>query len=142
MLVVFQGQAPIFPEDAKDNRDPSWLTHRCCLRRASEMRPRKSVMNSISLKSVEIVTVHGAVSVVAYVEEGQAATKETRRTCARSVASLVAEFDFQPSDNIFNSYVLTIDTGLPENNGYAVDFIEAAAEVAAQETLKKSFCRM
>ena len=48
------------------------------------MRPRKSVMNSISLKSVEIVTVHGAVSVVvAYVEEGQTATKETRRTCAR-----------------------------------------------------------
>ena len=102
------------------------------------MRVGKSVVNSISLKSVEIATVHGAVSiVVAYVEEGRAATNETRRTCARSVASLVAELDFQPSDNISNRNILTIAIGLPENNGYAVDFIEAVAEVAGKVPLHR-----
>jgi 5-methyltetrahydrofolate--homocysteine methyltransferase len=99
----------------------------------------KSIVNSISLKSGEaeflrqakIVKAHGAaVVVMAFDEEGQAATFEDKvRMCQRSYNLLRTKIDFPPEDIIFDCNVLTIATGLPEHNGYAVDFIEAVAEL-------------
>ena len=37
--------------------------------------------------------------------------------------------DFPPEDIIFDCNVLTIATGLPEHNSYAIDFINAVAEI-------------
>lgn len=38
------------------------------------------------------------------------------------------QIDFNPSDIIFDPSILTICTGIPEHNSYAVDFIEATGE--------------
>ena len=44
--------------------------------------------------------------------------------------------DFPPSQTIFNCDVLTVATGLPEPNVYAVDFIKAVAEVESKLRLR------
>ena len=75
-----------------------------------------------------MVEVHGAVSVVmACVEEGQAATNEVKAHMCP--LDCLTQIGLPQCHIIFNCYVLTIATGLPEYNGYAVDFIEAVAEV-------------
>ena len=42
------------------------------------------------------------------------------------------EFNFPPGQTIFSCNVLSVVTGSPEHDGYAVDFIEAIAEVEAK----------
>eukprot|EP00879_Flechtneria_rotunda_P001912 GHRR01002085.1.p1 GENE.GHRR01002085.1~~GHRR01002085.1.p1 ORF type:complete len:831 (+),score=321.20 GHRR01002085.1:401-2893(+) len=99
----------------------------------------KCIVNSISLKEGEdkfreqatIVKNHGAaVVVMAFDETGQAAGFEDKvRMCQRGYRILVEEVGFNPQDIIFDPNILTVGTGLPEHNNYAVDFIRATREI-------------
>lgn len=93
----------------------------------------KSIINSISLKEGEEVFLShathiknsgAAVVVMAFDEEGQASTYERRiSVCKRAYDLLVQKAGFKPEDIIFDPNVLSIATGLPEHDSYAVDFI-------------------
>ena len=48
------------------------------------------------------------------------------RICMRAFKILVEEVGFDPQDIIFDPNILTVGTGLPEHNNYAVDFIRQA----------------
>ncbi|GLC76670.1 hypothetical protein PLESTF_001815300 [Pleodorina starrii] len=99
----------------------------------------KCIVNSISLKEgedafcrqAEIVKRHGAaVVVMAFDEQGQAAGYTDKiRICCRAYKILVERVGFNPNDIIFDPNILTIGTGLPEHNNYAVDFIRATREI-------------
>ena len=101
----------------------------------------KCVLNSISLKDGEetflkrarLAQRYGAaVIVMAFDEEGQAATKtEKVRICTRAYRLLVDGIGFDPEDIIFDPNILTVATGIDEHNNYAVDFIEAVREIKA-----------
>jgi len=54
------------------------------------------------------------------------------RMCQRAYRILVEEVGFNPQDIIFDPNILTVGTGLPEHNNYAVDFIRATAEIKRQ----------
>ncbi|KAK9815486.1 hypothetical protein WJX72_004510 [[Myrmecia] bisecta] len=102
----------------------------------------KCIVNSISLKEGEeafrhharIVKRHGAaVVVMAFDEEGQAATAADKvRICSRAFRILVDEVGFNPQDIVFDPNILTVGTGMAEHNNYAVDFIQATAEIKKQ----------
>ena len=47
------------------------------------------------------------------------------RMCKRAYDLLVEKLDFDTEDIVFDPNILTVGTGLPEHNNYAVDFIEA-----------------
>ena len=104
-----------------------------------EMRPGKCVVNSISLKEGEAVFLSqaakvmrygAAVIVMAFDEQGQAASKEDKiRICERAYDLLRSELDFPPEDIIFDPNILTVGTGIEEHNTYALDFIEATTEI-------------
>merc|ERR1719287_426230 len=99
----------------------------------------KPIINSISLKPgkaefirhANIVKKHGAaVVVMAFDEQGQAATEEEKvRICKRSYDVLVNEVKFPPEDIIFDPNVLTIGTGMEEHANYGVDFIRATKRI-------------
>jgi 5-methyltetrahydrofolate--homocysteine methyltransferase len=99
----------------------------------------KSIVNSISLKVGEeeylrqaklCMRFGAAVIIMAFDEQGQAATFEDKvRICQRSYRLIRTKLDFPPEDIIFDCNVLTIATGLPEHNGYGIDFINAVAEI-------------
>ncbi len=102
----------------------------------------KGVVNSISLKEGEAAFLQhaekvrrygAAVVVMAFDEKGQAATFEDKvRICERSYKLLTERCGFHPSDIIFDANVLTVATGMEEHDGYALDFIRAAAEIKAR----------
>ncbi len=95
----------------------------------------KGIVNSISLKEGEekfrqnaatVLKYGAAVVVMAFDEQGQAATYEDRiRICERAYRILVDEVGFAPDDIIFDPNILTVATGMEEHNNYAVDFIRA-----------------
>merc|ERR1719207_469658 len=100
----------------------------------------KAIVNSISLKVGEelfiehatLLRKHGAaVVVMAFDEQGQAATKEDKiRICKRSYDILVNEpVCFPPEDIIFDPNIFTIGTGIEEHNAYGVDFIDACKTI-------------
>ncbi|MEN0063702.1 MAG: methionine synthase [Myxococcota bacterium] len=99
----------------------------------------KGVVNSISLKEgeeqfreqAEIVRRYGAaVIVMAFDEKGQADSVERRiETLSRAVGILVDEMGFSPDDIIVDPNVFAIATGIEEHDRYALDFIEATAEL-------------
>ena len=99
----------------------------------------KPIINSISLKVGEDVFIeqatllkkHGAaVVVMAFDEEGQAATESEKvRICKRSYDVLVNKVGFPPEDIIFDPNVLTIGTGMEEHANYGVDFIKACKRI-------------
>ena len=99
----------------------------------------KGIVNSISLKEGETafiaaakkVRAYGAaVVVMAFDEVGQADTKARKiEICTRAYHILVDELDFPPEDIIFDPNIFAIGTGIEEHNNYAVDFIEATAEI-------------
>lgn len=101
----------------------------------------KSIVNSISLKEGEesflknarLAKRYGAaVVVMAFDEQGQAATKEDKvRICKRAYDLLLHQADFDAGDIIFDPNILTVATGMEEHNNYAVDFIEAVKEIKA-----------
>ncbi|MEI6764453.1 MAG: methionine synthase [Bacteroidota bacterium] len=95
----------------------------------------KAIANSISLKEGESVfierarTLHdlGAAAIVmAFDENGQAATKEEKiAVCKRAYDLLTKEADFKPEDIFFDANILTIGTGMDEHAAYALNFLEA-----------------
>ncbi len=95
----------------------------------------KGIVNSISLKEGEerfreqartIRRYGAAVVVMAFDEQGQAATYSDKvRICKRAYRILIDEVHFPPEDIIFDPNILTVATGIPEHDNYAVDFIEA-----------------
>ncbi|HEX8810491.1 MAG TPA: methionine synthase, partial [Terracidiphilus sp.] len=95
----------------------------------------KGIVNSISLKEGEekfrkqaatILKFGAAVVVMAFDEQGQAATYEDKiRIAERAYRMLVDEVGFPPEDIIFDPNILTVATGIEEHNNYAVDFIRA-----------------
>ena len=99
----------------------------------------KCIINSISLKVGEelfiehatLLKKHGAaVVVMAFDEEGQAATADEKiRICKRSYDILVNKVRFPPEDIIFDPNVLTIGTGMEEHADYAIDFIVATKKI-------------
>ena len=99
----------------------------------------KPIINSISLKVGEelfkeqatLLRKHGAaVVVMAFDEEGQAATEEEKvRICKRSYDILVNEVKFPPEDIVFDPNVLTIGTGMEEHADYGIDFINATKRI-------------
>ena len=102
----------------------------------------KPIVNSISLKVGEeqfmehatLLKKHGAaVVVMAFDEEGQAATESEKvRICKRSYDILVDRVKFPPEDIIFDPNVLTIGTGMEEHANYGVDFINACKTIKEQ----------
>ncbi len=97
----------------------------------------KSIVNSISLKEGENVFIDhaikvkdygAAVIVMAFDEQGQATTFERRKEiCLRAFNILTNEVGFPPEDIIFDTNILTIATGIPDHNNFAVDFINTAS---------------
>ena len=94
----------------------------------------KGIVNSISLKDGEAeflrrakrIKRYGAATVVmAFDEQGQAATRDDKvRICTRAY-KLLTGIGFPPEDIIFDPNILTVATGIEEHNNYAVDFFEA-----------------
>jgi 5-methyltetrahydrofolate--homocysteine methyltransferase len=99
----------------------------------------KGVVNSISLKEgeenfrhqAELLRRYGAaVIVMAFDEEGQADTRVRKfEICQRAYRILVDEIGFPAEDIIFDPNIFAVATGIDEHNNYAVDFIEATADI-------------
>ncbi|MGA7304118.1 MAG: methionine synthase, partial [Rhodothermales bacterium] len=95
----------------------------------------KGVVNSLSLKEgearfIEYATLAlkygAAVVVMAFDEAGQAGTFERRcEICERAYHLLVERVGFPAEDIIIDPNVFAVATGIPEHNGYALDFIRA-----------------
>ena len=107
----------------------------------------KGVVNSISLKEGEdafkekarLVRRYGAaVVVMAFDEEGQAATAERKvAICTRAYRILTEEVGFPPQDIIFDPNILTVATGMEEHDQYALAYIEATRRIKAALPLAK-----
>jgi 5-methyltetrahydrofolate--homocysteine methyltransferase len=101
----------------------------------------KGIVNSISLKEGEekfrenaakVMKYGAAVVVMAFDEDGQAATYEEKiRICQRAYSILVDDVGFPAEDIIFDPNILTVATGMEEHNNYAVDFINATRWIKA-----------
>ena len=101
----------------------------------------KGIVNSISMKEGEdkfrqnaakVLKYGAAVVVMAFDEQGQAATYEDKiRVCERAYHILVDQVGFPPEDIIFDPNILTVATGMEEHNNYAVDYINATRWIKA-----------
>ncbi len=99
----------------------------------------KAIVNSISLKDGEeeflrrakLIRRYGAaVVVMAFDEEGQATETEDKvRICRRAYRLLTEKVGFPPEDIVFDPNILTVATGIPEHDNYAVNFIEATRRI-------------
>jgi 5-methyltetrahydrofolate--homocysteine methyltransferase len=99
----------------------------------------KGIVNSISLKEGEAaflaaakrVRAYGAaVVVMAFDEKGQADTVERKvGICERSYRLLLEQAAFPAEDIIFDPNIFAVATGIEEHQRYALDFIEATAEI-------------
>ncbi|WP_038173600.1 methionine synthase [Vibrio pacinii] len=99
----------------------------------------KGIVNSISLKEGKEIFVNqaqlirrygAAVIVMAFDEIGQADTRERKiEICTKAYRILVDEVGFPPEDIIFDPNIFAVATGIDEHNNYAVDFIDAVADI-------------
>ncbi|GAA5213141.1 methionine synthase [Corallincola platygyrae] len=99
----------------------------------------KGVVNSISMKEGEekfieqatLIRRYGAaVIVMAFDEVGQADTRARKfEICQRAYDVLVNKVGFPPEDIIFDPNIFAVATGIDEHDNYAVDFIEATADI-------------
>ena len=99
----------------------------------------KGIVNSISLKEgeenfryqAELLRRYGAaVIIMAFDEDGQADTRTRKyEICKRAYNILVNEIGFPAEDIIFDPNIFAVATGIEEHNNYAVDFIEAVADI-------------
>jgi len=99
----------------------------------------KCIVNSISLKEGVEDFVHkakiikrygGAVVVMAFDEEGQAADQERKvEICTRSYNILVNVVGFNRNDIIFDPNILTLATGMEEHDNYGVEFLTATKKI-------------
>ncbi|GHU48273.1 methionine synthase [Spirochaetia bacterium] len=96
----------------------------------------KAVINSMSLKEGEAVFMersrlarrYGAsIIFMLFDERGQAASFERKIEIAARAYKLLTEDGFPPENIVFDPNVLTIATGMPEHDDYAVNFIRAVA---------------
>lgn len=97
----------------------------------------KCVLNSISLKegeapfvahAAEAKRMGAAVVVMAFDEMGQADTYERRiAVCQRAYRLLTEQVGMDARDIIFDPNILAVATGMPEHDGYALDFIRATS---------------
>ncbi|MCA1949769.1 MAG: homocysteine S-methyltransferase family protein, partial [Treponema sp.] len=94
----------------------------------------KGIVNSISLKEGEAEFLRrsriarrmgAAVVVMLFDERGQADTYERKIEVAGRSFKLLTQDGMRGEDIIFDPNVLSIATGIPEHDRYAVDFIEA-----------------
>jgi 5-methyltetrahydrofolate--homocysteine methyltransferase len=101
----------------------------------------KGVVNSISLKEGEeafldqarTIRRYGAgVVVMAFDEEGQAATVERKVAICGRAYDLLTGVGFPPEDIVFDSNVLAVATGIEEHDEYAKAFIEALPLIKAR----------
>ncbi|MCG8707663.1 methionine synthase [Brenneria sp. 4F2] len=102
----------------------------------------KGIVNSISMKEgvdafvhhAKLVRRYGAAMVVmAFDEVGQADTRARKiEICRRAYRILTEEVGFPPEDIIFDPNIFAVATGIEEHNNYAVDFIEACADIKQQ----------
>ena len=98
----------------------------------------KPIVNSISMKEGEAPFLElarkcraygAAVVVMAFDEIGQADTAARKiEICERAYKLLTAD-GFEPQDIIFDPNIFAIATGIDEHRRYAIDFIEATAEI-------------
>jgi 5-methyltetrahydrofolate--homocysteine methyltransferase len=96
--------------------------------------PGKSLVNSISLKEGEAEFLRraelakrfgAAVVVMLFDEEGQAADFNKKIAVAKRSYDLLVAHNFPSEDIVFDPNVLSIATGIPEHDRYALDFINA-----------------
>src|SRR5262245_39608654 len=87
----------------------------------------KGIVNSISLKEGEekfreharhILRYGAAVVVMAFDEQGQAATYEDKIRICKRAYDILTSLGFPPEDIIFDPNVLTVATGIEEHNDY------------------------
>ncbi len=98
----------------------------------------KPIVNSISMKEGEEAFLdharkcmaYGAAAVVmAFDETGQADSKERKVTICKRAYDLLTGIGFPPEDIIFDANIFAVATGIEEHDRYALDFIEAVAEL-------------
>lgn len=97
----------------------------------------KCIVNSISLKEGEDVflaharevrLMGAAVVVMAFDEKGQADTYERKiEICRRAYHLLTSVVGMPPQDIIFDPNILSVATGIPEHNDYALHFLRATS---------------
>ncbi|CNC40230.1 methionine synthase [Yersinia intermedia] len=102
----------------------------------------KGIVNSISMKEGEAAFIHhaklvrrygAAMVVMAFDETGQADTRARKiEICRRAYKILTETVGFPPEDIIFDPNIFAVATGIEEHNNYAVDFIEACADIKAE----------
>jgi len=63
---------------------------------------------------------------MAFDEQGQATETDHKVSICKRAYDLLIGIGFPPQDIIFDLNILTIATGMPEHDNYAVNFIEAA----------------
>lgn len=104
------------------------------VRRALRRIQGRPIVNSISLKegetkflahAAEIRRLGGTVVVMAFDEKGQAADFERRIEICQRAYRLLLENGWKAEEIIFDPNILTIATGMPEHDRYALDFLEA-----------------
>ena len=66
---------------------------------------------------------------MAFDEQGQATEADHKISICKRAYDLLTGIGFPPQDIIFDLNILTIATGMPEHDNYAVNFIEAAQVV-------------
>ena len=117
-----------------DSSSPETLTAglECC--------QGKAIVNSISLKEgpeeflrrAALIRSYGAAAVVMlFDEKGQATTFERKIQIAERAYKLLTENGFEAQDIIFDPNILSVATGIPEHDRYALDFIEATRWIKA-----------
>ncbi len=98
----------------------------------------KPIVNSISLKEGEAEFLErarlcmdygAAVVVMAFDETGQADTKRRKVDICERAYHLLMGIGFPPEDIIFDPNIFAVATGIEEHRRYALDFIEATAEI-------------
>ena len=98
----------------------------------------KPIVNSISMKEGEEAFLHharkvmaygAAVVVMAFDEVGQADTKDRKIEICERAYTLLTGIGFPPEDIIFDPNIFAVATGIDEHRRYAIDFIEACAEI-------------
>jgi 5-methyltetrahydrofolate--homocysteine methyltransferase len=98
----------------------------------------KPIVNSISMKEGEEAFLHharkvmaygAAVVVMAFDEVGQADTKDRKIEICERAYKLLVGIGFPPEDIIFDPNIFAVATGIDEHRRYAIDFIEACAEI-------------
>ncbi|MFL6746196.1 MAG: methionine synthase, partial [Sphingomicrobium sp.] len=98
----------------------------------------KPIVNSISMKEGEGPFLElaakcraygAAVVVMAFDEVGQADTAERKVAICERAYKLLLDHGFEARDIVFDPNIFAVATGIDEHRRYALDFIEAAAEI-------------